>query len=199
MSDKKEIRSMPSALQQAAVVELEFSNDSLVLTELAECAIVRLHSLCETHQAELPEKAGDASGADPGILCIRPGEWLFFNESGGVQDLLNRVRAETEAQNSVVDDMSDGFAVFRLEGKGSPWLLSKLSGLDFLAGRAAGQHCARTRLGQLAVIIHYHQANHGAFVFDLLVDRSYAKHLWELLAASAPHADELAQTFGAAA
>jgi sarcosine oxidase gamma subunit len=95
--------------------------------------------------------------------------------------------------------MSDGFAVFRLQGNGSPWLLCKLSGLDFLAGRAAGQHCARTKLGQVAVVIHYHQAENKAFVFDLLVDRSYARYLWELLAASAPHADELALTFGAAA
>ena len=131
---------MPSALRQAAVVKLEFSNDSLALTELAGCAIVRVHSLWGTQEAELPKKVGDASGAEPGILCIRPGEWLFYSESGGVQDLLNRARAKTEAQNSVVDNLSDGFAVFRLEGKGSPWLLSKLSGLDFLAGRAAGQH-----------------------------------------------------------
>lgn len=199
MSDKKKIRSMPSALQQAAIAKPEFNSDSLTLRELAGFTIVRAHSFGETKRAELPEKTGDASGADPGILCVRPSEWLFISESNGVQDLLKRADAEIQNQNCIVDNMSDGFAVFRLEGNGSLWLLSKLSGLDFLAGRSAGQHCARTKLGQVAVVIHYHQADHGAFVFDLLVDRSYAKYLWELLAASAPHADELALTFGAAA
>jgi len=199
MSDKKKIRSMPSALQQAAFAELEFSSDSLTLRELAGCAIVRAHGFGDTKRAELPEKTGDASGTDTVILCIRPGEWLFISEVVGAQDLLKRAHAEIQDQNCIVDNMSDGFAVFRLQGNGSPWLLCKLSGLDFLAGRAAGQHCARTKLGQVAVVIHYHQAENKAFVFDLLVDRSYARYLWELLAASAPHADELALTFGAAA
>jgi heterotetrameric sarcosine oxidase gamma subunit len=199
MSEKKKIRSMPSALQQAAFAEPEFNSDSLALRELTGFTIIRAHSYGDRKGTELSDKTGDASGADPGILCVRPGEWLFISESNGVQDLRKRAHAEIQDQKCIVDNMSDAFAVFRLDGNGSPWLLSKLSGLDFLAGRSTGQHCARTKMGQVAVVIHYHQADHGAFVFDLLVDRSYAKYLWELLTASAPHADELALTFGAAA
>jgi hypothetical protein len=37
------------------------------------------------------------------------------------------------------------------------------------------------------------------FVFDLILDRSLAKYLWQLLLASVPHADELALAYGTTA
>jgi len=65
------------------------------------------------------------------------------------------------------------------------------------AGLSQGQHCACTRVAHAAVVVHYHQPGGGdsPFLFDLLFDRSLARYLWELLIASAAHADDLAKTF----
>jgi sarcosine oxidase gamma subunit len=51
-------------------------------------------------------------------------------------------------------------------------------------------------MGHVAVVVHYHQAFTGPFVFDLVVDRSIAKYLWLLLLESADHAEELTNNYG---
>ena len=96
-------------------------------------------------------------------------------------------------------DLSDGLGVFRLCGAASPWLLGKLCGLDTLAGVSTGQHGARTRVGDVAVVLHYCPAADGSPNFDLVFDRSVAKYLWNLLADAAPHAGELYRAHGATA
>jgi hypothetical protein len=52
-------------------------------------------------------------------------------------------------------------------------------------------------MAHAAVVVHYHQPvdEDSPFVFDLLFDRSLAKYLWDLLSASANHADDLANNF----
>jgi sarcosine oxidase gamma subunit len=126
----------------------------------------------------------------------------LFSEQSDPESLLDRLRPAIDpAQTSLLNN-SDGLATFRLSGQGAPWLLSKLSGLDYLAGSsgdaAERQHCARIRMAHAAVVVHYHQPDGGdsPFVFDLLFDRSLAKYLWDLLSASAAHADDLVTTFG---
>jgi heterotetrameric sarcosine oxidase gamma subunit len=97
----------------------------------------------------------------------------------------------------MVCDQSDALAGIRVAGPAAPWLLGKLSCLDFTRGRTAGPHCARTRMGDAAVVVHYHEASADAWVFDLYVDRSVAHWLWNLLSDCAPHAAELQAAFGA--
>jgi heterotetrameric sarcosine oxidase gamma subunit len=105
--------------------------------------------------------------------------------------------AAVRSRKMVLRECSSGLAVFRLTGPGAPWLLNKLSGLDFQAGIAHGPHCARTRMVHAAVAVHYLGASPDGPAFNLIFDRSIARHLWELLTASAPHADELARSYGA--
>jgi sarcosine oxidase gamma subunit len=126
----------------------------------------------------------------------------LFSEQSDPESLLDRLRPAIDpAQTSLLNN-SDGLATFRLSGQGAPWLLSKLSGLDYLAGSsgdvAERQHCARTRMAHAAVVVHYHQPGNedSPFVFDLLFDRSLAKYLWDLLTESTAHADDLTTTFG---
>lgn len=204
MNNKNRIGSMPSALRQSGIKTTEFAGDSLRLSELTGLAMARLHGQPKLagklpYRFDLPEKTGQARGTDPSILCLRPGEWLFINDTVEAGNLVQDIADEFGDEGAAVYDNSEGLAVIRLSGAGGPWLLSKLSGLDFLAGRSAGQHCARTKLGHMAVVIHYHCAGDGPFVFDLVCDRSLARYLWELLLASAPHADDLARAYGNAA
>jgi heterotetrameric sarcosine oxidase gamma subunit len=186
---------------QASVESRRFSLNALRLEEVAGPALVRVHSLQKTPLPEkgpfrLPETTGHCRGGDPAVLCLRPGEWLLFSETAPAPELLNQLRPKVDPEQTAVLNASDGLAVFRISGTGAPWLLSKLSGLDFLAGKQHGPHCAQTKMGHIAVIVHYHQPSGGAFVFDLLLDRSFANYLWSLLTESADHATELAQNYG---
>ena len=191
----------PSALRQAGIAETEFSTGTLNLREVAGASFVRMHSLEDRAPAgpaliDLPEKTGQCKGQNPAVLCLRPREWLFFSETTGPGELLHHVIGAVDPAQTVVWNQSDGLALFRVSGEAGAWLLCKLSGLDYPAAATYGRHCATTRMGQIAVIVHYHQAEIEDFVFDLILDRSFAPYLWKLLRESAPHADELHGTFG---
>ena len=181
-----------------------FKSDSLQMQVIPATAMVRVHSLHDlqqliTIQLKLPEKTGQCCGSDPAALCLRPNEWLIVSETTDSKDLLQQVQFNVDLQNTSVFDNSDGLCVIRLSGRGAAWLLSKLSGLDYLAGTATGSHCARTKIGHVTAVVYFHQANGSSFVFDLIFDRSVEKYLWDLLSESAPHADDLAHAFGDAA
>ena len=177
------------------------SSDTLEIRELADTAIVRVHSLPELQTSapspiSLPAKTGHCSGDNPIALCLRPREWLLISESVESSDLLQHANSIIDPKRTAVNDNSDALGVFRLSGNGAPWLLSKLSGLDYLAGAVSGEHCARTRMGNIAVVVHYHKVGDEPFVFDLVFDRSFTKYLGDLLTVSAPHTDDLVNAYG---
>lgn len=193
-----------TALEQAGLASSPCTTATLKLEEIRGATLIRLHSLHADSTAshfpiELPQQTGACLGQDPAALCLRPGEWLLISKKTPVQESLRLLESQCDLEQTSAWDSSDGLAVFRLSGPGAPWLLSKLSCLDFLAGRTHGEHCARTRMGHVAVIVYYHQIRGEQFVFDLIFDRSIAKYLWLLLTESASHADELAEKYGDAA
>lgn len=198
MSSNFSIIAIPSALQQSGLGRNEFSSESVHLKELTDYSISRLRCYAGQKKSPpgLPESTGHCLGDDPAVLCLRPGEWLWISESAPPGELLERAAGDVDREHGAVYNLTDGLAVFRLSGSGSGWLLSKLSGLDFLAGAGGGAHCARTRMGHIAVVVHYRRSGDGLYVFDLIFDRGYARYFWELLTASAPHADDLVSAFG---
>jgi heterotetrameric sarcosine oxidase gamma subunit len=200
----KEI-SRPTPLKQAGVNEGRLRSHTLQLEEIQPASMFRLRCIkgdtslaaaLSENGITLPLKTGQAAGKDPACLCLRPREWLIFDECSTADELGRQLRTGIEETGALLHDMSDAFAVFRLTGSGAPWLLSKLSCLDFVAGSTCGQHCARTQLAQISVLIHHHACAVHGFCFDLILDRSIAKYLWTLLIESVPHADELAQQWG---
>jgi heterotetrameric sarcosine oxidase gamma subunit len=195
------IREMPSSLQQAGAEPAPYRSHSLTLNELSGMTLLRMHSLDREPETRLglPPLTGGVRDGDPAILCLRPGEWLFASATEAPDALLEQVARSVDSPRNAVSDCSSAFAVFRLSGPGAPWLLNKLSGLDYQAGIRTGPHCARTRMAHAAVLVHYHEAESGSFVFDLIFDRSIARYIWDLLTASAPHARELAAAYGASA
>ena len=201
MSKRRKIRVMLSALEQAGVDEREFSNASLVIRELCGLSVVRFHTLSQepaesaTAGLELPGRTGQCAGDDPAVLCIRPSEWLLISETADAAALALQALNGVPDEISSVRDNSDGLALFRLSGEAAPWLLSKLGGLDYLKGVSSGAHCTRTKMGHIAVIVHFHESRQDGWVFDLLLDRSVAKYFWDLLIQSAPHAHDLVTAF----
>jgi len=209
MSNSSSANVQPTPLQQAGMVGAPFHSDTLELKEVTGVTILRLHSLepagclsaeLESHGIDLPFQPNLSTGNEPAVLCLRPNEWLLFSQLSNPECLIERLWSAIDPAQTTLLDNSDGLATFRLYGPGAPWLLSKLSGLDFVAGSSQGQHCARTRMADTAVVVHYHQpgGEGSPFSFDLLFDRSLARFLWELLIASANHADDLAKEYGGA-
>jgi len=192
----QKIRQTP--LQQAGVETRKHVTETLKLQEISDLFLIRLHSLptAGSSELDLPVETGQCSGDDPVALCLRPRDWLLISGETSAEMLLSQFRNVINENQTAVVDQSDGLGVFRLSGPGAPWLLSKLSGLDFLAGKNHGEHCARTKMGHIAVIVHYHQRAGDDFVFDLVFDRSVARYFWLLLTESSAHADELTKTFG---
>jgi len=179
---------------------------SLALSEVPEMTVLRLHSLEDTASLasglqeagiELPAHTNAASGDDPAVLCLRPGEWLLLSQSATPAELFERLRPRIDSALTALLDVSDGLGIFRLSGAAAPWVLAKLSGLDFLAGVTGGQHAARTRMADIAVVVHFNPAPGGAPRFDLVFDRSVAKYFRDLLSDAAPHAAELLDAHGA--
>lgn len=198
----------PSALSQAGAEVVALKRPNLTLRELPDMVLLRLHTLEEPDllaaamaQAgmALPLETNEAAGPDPSIVCLRPGEWLLLSQHQPPAELIERIRRLLDPSLTVLHDLSDGLGVFRLDGKAAPWLLGKLSGLDFLAGVSSGPHGARTRIGEIAVVLHFCPEPDGAPRFDLVFDRSVARYLWDLLNDAAPHAEELYAMHGAAA
>lgn len=223
MNEPRDVHQRPSALQAAEIRERRVDAPGLRLDEIENPALVRLHSLDASGDARLaalglPGQVGQVgpvsliSGENLTALCLAPGEWLLVGEcplvgpasatSNRPPDFATRLQRELGSDLTAVCDQSDGLAGIRISGPAAPWLLGKLSCLDFARGTAAGPHCARTRMGDAAVIVHYHTVHYHAvsgdeWVFDLYVDRSVAHWLWELLTVSGPHAAELNKDFGA--
>ena len=198
----------PSAVSQAGTAGPALERPNLSLRELTDMILLRLHTLEEpallaAGMAQvgiaLPLETNEASGPDPSIVCVRPGEWLLLGQHQEAAEYIERICSRLDPSLTALHDLSDGLGVFRLVGEASPWLLGKLSGLDFLAGVSSGRHGARTRIGEIAVVLHFCPEPDGTPRFDLVFDRSVAQYLWDLLNDAAPHAEELYTSHGAAA
>lgn len=205
MSDYSPADNPASALQQTGHSKTRFSSESIRVEERDEAAVLKVHSLRPVEElsaalqqlgCDLPTHTGGAAGTDPALLCLRPGEWLLVSDTQSADSLLEALGSALGSPETALLDLSDGFAMFRLTGSGAGWLLSKLGGLDFQGSPDAGQYAACTRMDHFAVVVHYHRPRGSGFVFDLLIERSLAPHLWSLLRESAPHADELSREFG---
>jgi heterotetrameric sarcosine oxidase gamma subunit len=193
-----------AALQQAGVqVDVHRVGD-FELSQLSSVSLLRLHSLQARTQLNatladrgihLPGRINQSSGQDPSVLCLAPGEWLMFSEYLNKSQLHEQLQAIVQPGLTTISNQTSALAVFRLRGKAAPWLLTKSCALDLHQGLALNQNCTRTRLDQAPAILHHHQpgSGSGAFVFDVMIDRSLACYVWQLFLSNLPHALELEQ------
>lgn len=204
MKPEPAITGIISALEQAGVTTTSWCADTISLSEVSGLNLFSLRALphAQAHVLagiELPQRVGQCSTEGPSVLCLGPKEWLVISESAESVPPSFQPDAVPQDEAFFCSDISSGQTVFRLSGSSAPWLLSKLSGLDFLSGIHAGEHCARTRIGQVTMILYFHSVQDESAVFDLIFDRSLARYVLDLISASAPHAEELAIDHGEAA
>lgn len=194
-------------LQQAGLQHWAHTSEQFQLALLTNVTLLRLHTLQPREELatrlqgsgmELPGPVNACAGQDPSVLCLAPAEWLVFSEYLSTSQLLPVLQAAIDPERTALLDQTAAFAVFRLGGPVAPWLLSKCGGLDWQSGMAGGPHCCRTLLEQLPAIVHYHPLRHasGAAVFDVMLDRSLARHGWQLFLRNLPHARQLLARHG---
>ena len=173
---------------------------SLTIEKPLSVSVLRLHSLDETPSLPqgfpaLPTRPGTALTGPVNVLNIRPREWLFCTDALQAQEMLANWNSRPENERCILQDQTDALVVFRLHGKAAPWLLNKLSALDFQQALNESAHCASTRLGHLAVVVFYHKKE-ALPVFDVIAQRSYQHYLARLMDASSEHARQLATDYG---
>src|ERR1700757_4624479 len=78
---------------------------------------------------ELPARVGGTLAAQPGVLCVGPGEWLLVAESLDVASLREEVGEDLRRQGLALVDLTQALAVIRVAGAGGRELLSKGCGL----------------------------------------------------------------------
>jgi heterotetrameric sarcosine oxidase gamma subunit len=191
----------PTPLQQAGVAVRQLHAGEVFLREVPEAALARLRFLGTPSAGDrpfpdLPLQTGHCGGDDPEFLCLGPGEWLVISRSREPAALMEALQPATAGGQAAACDLSDGLSVLRLGGAAAPWLLAKLSCLDFVGAANGGRHCARTRMVDIPVTVLHHAVDGDEWVFDLISARSTASYLWALLSAAAPHANELNDNHG---
>ncbi|MGD8680217.1 MAG: sarcosine oxidase subunit gamma family protein [Lysobacterales bacterium] len=198
----------PTPLQQAGMTVEALATPALSILEVADVALLRLHSLAVPVALDaalgkagisLTPDTGSVTGEEPAVLCLRPGEWLMICETTDPDVWVERLTPLLDPDLSALLNLSDGLGMFRLSGPAAPWLLAKFSGLDFLADPSKGRQATRTRFADIGVVVHAHPGKGGERQFDLVFDRSVAPYLWGLLKDAAPHARELTERHGSAA
>jgi heterotetrameric sarcosine oxidase gamma subunit len=155
------------------------SESELLITRLSP----RSTSLLQIHGRDIQAAAplatrvlgapdpGHSSVSGPRAYVIGPTEWLLIDYP------LNEVRrhlSEDPGRVMVrVTDLSAALTSLRIEGAAARTVLASDIGAPWVAVTARTGQYARTRLGQIEVVVHCI----GADAFELHVDRSLVDHL----------------------
>lgn len=131
---------------------------------------------------DLPVKPLQASGHEPWALWLAPDQWMLASDFQSADSLIGLCREALGGLTYSATTASAALTAFRFEHNKAGALLAMGSGLDF--DKLTPGTCARTRLARVPVVIV--PLRHE--VYELYVDRSYARYLhdWMLLSASDP-------------
>lgn len=191
-----------SALAQSGSRQEGFRSESLRFREVDNRSLVRLRALPGVPagygaMGDLPPETGQCTGVEPVTLCLRPGEWLVVSADLTAEALCRQIAGDDDEAKFFTWDESDALAVIRIEGTAAAWLLRKHCGLELPFNTQTPRCCAQTKFAHISVLIHC-CVNRPEQAYDIYVERSLARYLWELLADAAPHAIELHQGSGTA-
>jgi heterotetrameric sarcosine oxidase gamma subunit len=155
------------------------NESALVITRLAP----RYVSLLQIHGSDSVELAPLIVGilgfpdvqhegaADSRVYSIGPSEWLLIDYR--LDGMRRRLSADLGRALVRLTDVSAAFTSLRIEGVGARTVLGSDIDAPWAAAISRPGQYARTRLGQIEVILHCT----GAQSFELHVDRSVADHL----------------------
>ena len=141
-------------------------------------------AVAEAIGAALPSAANTANnGDDVTVLWLGPDEWLITAPPGAEGDLGTRLAQAVDGHHAAVVDVTDNATTIRIAGPAARTALAKGCSLD-LHPRAFGPgRVAQSVVAQVDVILHQVAGDDGAAgpAFDLIVRRSFAEYLWQIL------------------
>lgn len=129
----------------------------------------------------LPEFGTTVSSDFEIILSAMPNHWMLFCDLEIVEKTMDDYASQIGKANIIVSDMSDQYIMLEVRGKHARALLAKGCELDLSADIFKPNQCARTLLAHVNVVI-WREANED---FKLIVDVSFAAHLWLWLKSAA--------------
>jgi sarcosine oxidase subunit gamma len=119
---------------------------------------------------ELPDFNKLEYGESRTIVSALPKQWLCFCELENTKQVADDYARQAGEQNIVISDMTDQYTVLSITGSHAKALLAKGCELDLSVDVFKPNLCARSLLASFNVVIW-----RGS---DVLVDVSYAEHLW---------------------
>uniref|UniRef100_A0A2A4Z5Y9 Sarcosine oxidase subunit gamma n=1 Tax=OCS116 cluster bacterium TaxID=2030921 RepID=A0A2A4Z5Y9_9PROT len=108
------------------------------------------------------------------IFSAIPNQWLHICQLDKIDEAIANYKAKITSENIVISCMSDQYIVFEINGDQAQNLLAKGCELDLSISNFKQNSCARTLLAHLNVVI-WRETDDG---FKLLIDASFAAHLW---------------------
>ena len=139
----------------------------------------------------LPNRVVQVAGGVE-IAWLTPFERLLL----GSPSQTARCRAQLSDHPSdqlLVVSLTDGRAVYRVEGKAAALTLATLTPLDYRDANFGPDCCARTHIGSCRVLVQRLAAGE---TFRLIVDRSYSGYVRRMLQAASPSDPESAGLSG---
>jgi sarcosine oxidase subunit gamma len=123
----------------------------------------------------LPLRVGEiATAFDALALCLGPQEWWLVSPEHEPSAITPHLERELATEGLMLADLTEGLAVFEVQGPATRDLFSKACGLDFHPRVFGVGRCARTRFAQIPAVLLCRDDPHR---FELYVARSYAHYL----------------------
>ena len=172
--------------QSSLIAGGQVFSDTLRLSILPPRTVIRLQLGARSQKTvgslkvagrSMPIAVNSWSGEDPVTSRIGPDTWMFHSAYHEASDLLQAIRAGCGRRSYAVTDISDSLVTIAVDGSQAAALLARGCGLDFSMEAFGHFACARTRLAQLPVVLRRVTSER----FELLVDRSAAKWLYDWL------------------
>lgn len=177
------------SLQADAGVPLAHSGDDFTLRAInglrkvriqaSPSAVVDVVVLAGALGASFPESPQEPVATLKTAYWQAPNDWLILDSDEEEGSLEVALRSIARGNEWVVTDVSDAVSVIELAGNGASARLREGCSVDLDVRAFPPGRYALTRLQNLPVTLHRVD---GAHRFRLLVDRSYARFLWDWLA-----------------
>jgi sarcosine oxidase subunit gamma len=166
---------------------LHWSCESLRIEELAQRGIIRLQGpssdcqFCtEVEQItglELPSPCQLNRRGDITWAWVNPNEWLLMIPLDDEDLMLERLKPCQENRLAMATIISDSRVAFQVDGDDACCLLSKGCGLDFHSREFVVGNALITLFAQIPTMI----TRPDETSFEIIVDRSQARYLWQWL------------------
>lgn len=154
-----------------------------VRIQASPSAVVDAVVLAGVLGARFPESPQEAVTSLKTAYWQAPNDWLILDSDEEEGRLEVALRSIARGNDWAVTDVSDAISVIELAGIGADARLREGCSVDLDVRIFAPGRYALTRLQDLPVILHRVD---GAHRFRLLVDRSYARFLWDWLVTADP-------------